>query len=312
MAIAQMSGGGGQQSIQQPSQPRKDMTLYDDGQGGRFVRNDDGSFVVADYNGTAHNDLVINPTTNNDKYQATLGAYNRSQQYNQAKDFRSNIGNYENQLYSGAQSQTYGSIANNRSNIRSNANSRGLLYSGMRQGAEAGAEARGQAGLAAERSNINSQIEGYGNQLDTQATSMGLQDFQNQVQNSMAQYQNQLQQDSQRRQQIGQFIGGAGSIAGLIISDENEKKNIEPADKDLEGFLGHVDSKKYDYKNPSFGKGKHYGFLAQDLEKHPVGKSMVEEHNGIKTVNMAKGLGTILSIQSFLNKKMDSIKGAKS
>jgi hypothetical protein len=90
------------------------------------------------------------------------------------------------------------------------------------------------------------------------------------------------------------------------MSDENEKKNVSSSDKDIEDFLGKVDNKKYDYKDPENGTGKHYGFMAQDLEKHPIGKSMVEEHNGKKMVNMAKGLGTILSIQSFLNKKINA------
>jgi hypothetical protein len=70
-------------------------------------------------------------------------------------------------------------------------------------------------------------------------------------------------------------------------SDERMKHNVSGADKQIEDFLSHLASKKYEYnQGMGDGPGARIGIMAQDLEKSPAGKTLVVEgEDGMKYVD---------------------------
>ena len=60
----------------------------------------------------------------------------------QVKQFQQNVPQYENQLFQTATNQARNNLAGQMADIRQNAASRGLLYGGLRQGAEDQARAQ--------------------------------------------------------------------------------------------------------------------------------------------------------------------------
>ncbi len=109
---------------------------------------------------------------------------------------------------------------------------------------------------------------------------------------------------------MGQTIGGifqsAGTIA-LLASDKILKENIVPSDSEILDFLEKLKPKKYTYKDEKYGKGDQYGFLAQDLEKHPVGKSMVVNTPEGKMVDYSRAIAVILAAESLLSKRIKDL-----
>lgn len=104
----------------------------------------------------------------------------------------------------------------------------------------------------------------------------------------------------------GGFIGGAGSI--LAASDENLKKNIKPAGKEVQSFLDALEAHKYSYKDPAKdGEGEYVSPMAQDLEKTPMGDSMVIDTPRGKMVDYGRGFGAVLAAQAELNKRLKSL-----
>lgn len=114
-----------------------------------------------------------------------------------------------------------------------------------------------------------------------------------------------------------QLGAAAGVVMGLLPllkttpaptpSDENLKKDIKPAHKDIQEFLKHNSIKKYKYKNEKHGKGEFVSPMAQDLEKSKLGKSMVIQTPEGKMVDYGRGFGTMLSTMSLLNERIDSV-----
>lgn len=99
----------------------------------------------------------------------------------------------------------------------------------------------------------------------------------------------------------------AATILPLIASDERAKENIVSGKSDLRAFLNTIGAHKYNYKDDKHGEGTFVSPMAQELEKTKLGKSAVEEENGIKKVNYGRLIGTTLSAQSMLNERLDTI-----
>lgn len=76
------------------------------------------------------------------------------------------------------------------------------------------------------------------------------------------------------------------------MSDKRQKEKITELNDDvINDFIDKLQAYTYDYKNPNLpgaGQGRQLGVMAQDLEKHPIGKSAVKEVNGIKMVDYGK------------------------
>lgn len=70
------------------------------------------------------------------------------------------------------------------------------------------------------------------------------------------------------------------------FSDRNTKENVQPIDRnDILEFLTHVQPYFYTYIDQANGEGVHPGFMAQDLMKSKLGKTIVENQDGILTIN---------------------------
>jgi hypothetical protein len=123
-----------------------------------------------------------------------------------------------------------------------------------------------------------------------------------------AQYGNMADVEAAKKKQsdimAGGLIGTGGQILASAWSDENLKKEIAPADHELDTFMEHLNPKKFKFKNPKMGKGPHFGVIAQHLEKDPVGKAMVEDTPNGKMIRGDKALGTILASLGRLHEKV--------
>jgi hypothetical protein len=99
-----------------------------------------------------------------------------------------------------------------------NFNRRGLLYSGMRQGAEQGVRGKVASEISSQRAQSNMDLDKLGTAKAAKAASVGLQSYQNQVQREAdiagINLQNQVAR-AQAMQQLGQI---GGYIAGSMYS----------------------------------------------------------------------------------------------
>lgn len=110
------------------------------------------------------------------------------------------------------------------------------------------------------------------------------------------------------------LISGAGSVAASAgaKSDENSKKNIEDSNGKALDLIDHLKGKLYEYKDTNDGSGVHVGIMAQDLEKDPIGRSMVyKDQSGAKNVDFGKGFGAVLAAMTELNDKLKFLEGKK-
>lgn len=104
--------------------------------------------------------------------------------------------------------------------------------------------------------------------------------------------------------QPGAPTNGSVSSGPTTVSDVRAKENIKDANKELEDFLNALNVYSYEYKDKADGEGRYVSPMAQELEKSELGKSMVvERSDGKKTVDYARGFGTMLASQALLNHK---------
>jgi hypothetical protein len=99
---------------------------------------------------------------------------------------------------------------------------------------------------------------------------------------------------------VGAVLGatssvGAAAVAAPTASDRRLKRNIKnvPADA-VERLAKSLDPKSWHYRGKLDDGREHHGFMAQDLEKDPLGKKfVVEDDEGIKGVDY-QGLNSML------------------
>jgi hypothetical protein len=90
--------------------------------------------------------------------------------------------------------------------------------------------------------------------------------------------------------QVGSSLISSGALpAAAMMSDARAKKDVKPADPDVEGFLDSIVGKKYRYKEPAkHGAGEKVGVMAQDLEKTSAGADLVEDTADGKVVDYSR------------------------
>jgi hypothetical protein len=97
-----------------------------------------------------------------------------------------------------------------------------------------------------------------------------------------------------------------------MFSDVNLKENVEGAEPEVDDFLSNLSVNEFEYKDKEkFGEGKHYGPMAQDLEKSKVGRTMVEDTPDGKMIDYGKGQGVMLAILKNLSDRLEEVEGAK-
>jgi hypothetical protein len=99
-----------------------------------------------------------------------------------------------------------------------------------------------------------------------------------------------------QQQMDNQLLGQAVSIGALAFSDERLKTNIQSLNKeDLAEMRKHLKAYAFNYTNDKYGKGDWVGIMAQDLEKSKLGKTLVVEVNGLKTIDTNKVMSMFLA-----------------
>lgn len=131
----------------------------------------------------------------------------------QAQDFRANIGGYKDNQFNQASNESRKDLSSRLSDIKSQSNSRGLLYSGLRQAGEAGAGAQASAGLAGQRAQINQGAEQQAQGLENSAIKNGL--AYQQAQQAAADYNAQQQQKANDANKKG-LMSMTGALGGII------------------------------------------------------------------------------------------------
>lgn len=99
-------------------------------------------------------------------------------------------------------------------------------------------------------------------------------------------------QAGQAMGQANQLNGaiGNGAMAYLAFSDERLKTNVTPVSKDeLAEMKKHLKAYRFEYTDSNYGEGEFVGVMAQDLEKSPLGKTLVREDQfGNKQVDLLR------------------------
>jgi hypothetical protein len=107
----------------------------------------------------------------------------------------------------------------------------------------------------------------------------------------------------------GAAAGGAEGPSLAALSDETKKTDIKPGGKDLGSFLDALTPSKYKYKDEADGEGEFWSPMAQDLEKTPVGRSMVIDTPRGKAVDYARGFGAYLAATADLHQRVKKLEG---
>lgn len=139
-----------------------------------------------------------------------------NQQQTAAKQFRSGLPAYEQQQYLGAENNARRNLANKMSGITGNYASRGLLYSGLKQGAQSQAGSDTASQLAQQRMGINTGALDMANQMENQAIQSGMQTQAMKQQLKDDEYNRNLQYQQASQQGAGGLTrnlgGGIGSL----------------------------------------------------------------------------------------------------
>lgn len=111
-------------------------------------------------------------------------------------------------------------LAQDLAGARSAASSRGLLYSGLRRGAEQGLRGQAAGQMAQYRQNVNQssadKLAGY----QQQQAQRGVADYGLEAQRNLGAYQNALQDRAQKRAQGAQIGAGLGSLGGALLGSK--------------------------------------------------------------------------------------------
>lgn len=135
----------------------------------------------------------------------------------QAKKFRAQMGDMSQKQYQQAEDTSRRGLAESMSGIKQGASQRGLLYSGLRSGAEANAASGAQSDLAAQRAEINQNLENTAQGMEQGALQSGMQRYGTQLQQSSDTYQQALQKMKDQQAQQAGIMGAAGSVGGMLL-----------------------------------------------------------------------------------------------
>lgn len=185
----------------------------------------------------------------------------------------------------------------------------------QQQGAAAGASPAGAA-MAARNANMNAMQAGVG--LSGQQAMAGIQEraaAEQMLNNAILQQRGQSIQgalggqqgalqgygaiEQNRTQRYGaaagaptpgeQLLGGVSGAAAMYAkSDRRAKTRIRAAEKEGRDLLASLKSYTWDYRDARDGKGRQFGFMAQDLEKTKAGRAAVVDTPGGKVVHGGK------------------------
>lgn len=167
------------------------------------------------------NSVGAEPPKIDDRYKAL-----QTKQIGQAKDFRTSIPKRASSLMTSKLDAAKDELAQRISGIREGYNSRGLLYSGMRAGEEAGARGDYAANVAQQRAELNQGLLDTANQMEDRAidTGFGMAGMgsdlgaQNTLTNARLQAEKEAANTRRGTEIAKGFGGGIGQLAGAIAA----------------------------------------------------------------------------------------------
>jgi hypothetical protein len=146
----------------------------------------------------------------------------QGQQEMRAKEFRTAFPSILDSKLGTARTDMRRQIAEGVGNVRAGYNQRGLLFSGMRSGAEADVGNEAENKLADTAVQTNQELMDQGNQLDQDAVETGftMANISKDLANTDDQYRQSvidmlLQKDQQRQQALGGLLGTGAQLAGF-------------------------------------------------------------------------------------------------
>jgi hypothetical protein len=147
----------------------------------------------------------------------------RSGLMDEASKFRQGLDRYKGEKYGIAANAARDQLNETTKTIRASANQRGLLYSGMRQGQEAGARGRMASILAQQRAEINKEAEDLAAAKDATAANVGLAGYDNAIKRADDAYNLASQNEIARRKALAQIGEGVGYGFGAMYKKREGK-----------------------------------------------------------------------------------------
>lgn len=147
--------------------------------------------------------------------QAARGVQRQSQL---AQDFREQLPHHKNSAMGLATDDSRRDLAKNIADVRSNASRRGLLYSGLRAGAENNAVSQYGSDLARKRAEINSAYDQQADQMDDAAILAGFNNLAITRGAADSEYQAALAQRQGRDAALSGMFSGIGQMGGTMAA----------------------------------------------------------------------------------------------
>lgn len=94
-----------------------------------------------------------------------------------------------------------------------------------------------------------------------------------------------------------------------LYSDKKLKQDISSGDNSIEMLLDKLAPKQFEYKNPMNGEGVRIGVMAQDAEKSPMGKQIVNEAPQGKEIDMNKAISVLLAAAGNMHNRLKKMEG---
>lgn len=104
---------------------------------------------------------------------------------------------------------------------------------------------------------------------------------------------------------INQVANTGGQVAGAIatMSDVRSKENIKDlSGEEIDQFMDSITPYEFDYKTKPGAPV--FGVMAQDLEKTKIGKSLVQEIDGMKHIHIPSTIGLMLVMMARINQRL--------
>lgn len=110
------------------------------------------------------------------------------------------------------------------------------------------------------------------------------------------------------------YDAGATSTAKpqMYTSDERQKTGLDPRHAEPAEMMEHLQPYSYDYK-PGRGlpPGRQYGIMAQDLEKTPMGASVVEDTPRGKAIDASRATGLHFAAEANLHQRLRALEAQR-
>ena len=143
---------------------------------------------------------------------------------------------------------------------------------------------------------------------------------------------------SANKELAGGILKGIVTVGAAALSDRRAKTDITPLYSDERGktgkkaLLDHYDDGggggkdevadlldkihpvKFKYKDPGAdgaAKGERFGIIAQDLEKSPMGASLVIDDGGVKKIDTGQAVGALLAAMARMNTRVKRVEGRR-